>query len=421
MTIFVLGAAGLLALAAWLLMPAWRSVRTPVEAQPAHVVILREQLVALDRDRDTGELDAEQHRLARIELQHRLLDDSATGRPVIDNRPVGAWLYALMIALPLFSVALYAALGNPEGWTVRPGTVPPTARTEPTSEVAPEALNEMLTTLAQRLEKPSGNADNDLQGWTMLARAYAGMQRFAEAERAFGRAIALAPKDAQLLADRADVLAVLQEGRASGEPERLIAQALQLDPNNVKALALSGSVAYERRDFAAARQQWQKARDLTPPGSAFAAGLDRSLSEVAATRTDTSTQTSPETLPETSTGAPFATPARITGRVSLAPALAARVAPGDTVFVFARAADGPRMPLAIVRRTVADLPFDFTLDDGSAMSPQMKLSGASRVVVGARISRSGSATPQPGDMRGESAAIAPRARDLRLSIDTVEP
>ena len=421
MTIFVLGAAGLLALAAWLLMPAWRAVRTPVEAQPAHVGILREQLVALDRDRDTGELDAEQHRLARIELQRRLLDDSATGRPVIDNRPVGAWLYALLIALPLFSVALYAAIGNPEGWTVRPDTVPPTAHTEPTSEVAPEALNEMLTTLAQRLEKPSGNADNDLQGWTMLARAYAGMQRFAEAERAYGRAIALAPKDAQLLADRADVLAVLQEGRASGEPERLIAQALQLDPKNVKALALSGSVAYERRDFAAARQQWQKARDLAPPGSVFAAGLDRSLSEVAATRTDTSTQTSPETLPETSTGAPFATPARITGRVSLAPALAARAAPGDTVFVFARAADGPRMPLAIVRRTVADLPFDFTLDDGSAMSPQMKLSGANRVVVGARISRSGSATPQPGDMRGESAAIAPRARDLRLSIDTVEP
>ena len=421
MTIFVLGAAGLLALAAWLLMPAWRAVRTPVEAQPAHVGILREQLVALDRDRDTGELDAEQHRLARIELQRRLLDDSATGRPVIDNRPVGAWLYALLIALPLFSVALYAAIGNPEGWTVRPDTVPPTAHTEPTSEVAPEALNEMLTTLAQRLEKPSGNADNDLQGWTMLARAYAGMQRFAEAERAYGRAIALAPKDAQLLADRADVLAVLQEGRASGEPERLIAQALQLDPKNVKALALSGSVAYERRDFAAARQQWQKARDLAPPGSVFAAGLDRSLSEVAATRTDTSTQTSPETLPETSTGAPFATPARITGRVSLAPALAARAAPGDTVFVFARAADGPRMPLAIVRRTVADLPFDFTLDDGSAMSPQMKLSGANRVVVGARSSRSGSATPQPGDMRGESAAIAPRARDLRLSIDTVEP
>lgn len=421
MTIFVLGAAGLLALAAWLLMPAWRAVRTPVEAQPAHVGILREQLVALDRDRDTGELDAEQHRLARIELQRRLLDDSATGRPVIDNRPVGAWLYALLIALPLFSVALYAAIGNPEGWAVRPGTVPPTARTEPASEVAPEALNEMLATLAQRLEKPSGNADNDLQGWTMLARAYAGMQRFAEAERAYGRAIALAPKDAQLLADRADVLAVLQEGRASGEPERLIAQALQLDPKNVKALALSGSVAYERRDFAAARQQWQKARDLAPPGSAFAAGLDRSLSEVAATRTDTSPDTSPETLPKTSTGAPFATPARITGRVSLAPALAARAAPGDTVFVFARAADGPRMPLAIVRRTVADLPFDFTLDDGSAMSPQMKLSGASRVVVGARISRSGSATPQPGDMRGESAAIAPRARDLRLSIDTVEP
>ena len=113
--------------------------------------------------------------------------------------------------------------------------------------------------------------------------------------------------------------------------------------------------------------------------------------------------------------------ARISGRVSLSPALAGRVAPTDTVFIFARAVDGPRMPLAILKRTVADLPITFTLDDSQAMSPEMKLSKFERVVVGVRVSRSGNATPQPGDLRGESAPTGVRVADVQLLIDGVQP
>jgi len=113
--------------------------------------------------------------------------------------------------------------------------------------------------------------------------------------------------------------------------------------------------------------------------------------------------------------------ASISGRVSLAPALAARVAPGDTLFVFARAAEGPRMPLAIIKRAGADLPLSFTLDDSMAMAPQFKLSAFANVVVGARLSKSGNAMPQSGDLEGTSPPLAGRHSGIEIVIDTVRP
>ena len=360
-------------------------------------------------------------------LDETPLDDAATATHAT---PHGSrtTLAIVGLAVPLFAIALYAAIGNRGGLAPQPA---PAAQ----AEVSPEAVNAMLEKLSQRLEKSSGNAATDLQGWTMLARSYAALQRFAEADRAYARAITLAPNDAELLADRADVLAVLQGQRTDGEPDRLIARALQIDPRNLKALALAGAGAFERKDFAAARGYWQQARALVPDGTEFAAGLDRSLREMPGGANDGSAAVSAPRAPSATPAATVAaapsaggvsptsaaSAARITGRVSLAPALAAKAAPTDTVFVFARAAEGPRMPLAILRRTVAELPFTFTLDDTQAMSPQTRLSSAARVIVGARVSRSGQALPQPGDLRGESGAIGNRSDGLQLVIDTVQP
>ena len=346
-----------------------------------------------------------------------MLDETAVDDAGIDHRGARKTLAGLFIALPLCAIALYAVIGNPAGLAVQPA--PAAAQ----ADVSDDAVDAMLATLAKRLETPSADPATDLQGWTMLARAQAGLQRFADADRAYARALALAPRDAQLLADRADVLAMLQDQRTAGEPEQLIARALQIDPQNLKALALAGSAAFERKDLVAARSYWQRARERAPDGSAFAAGLDRSLAEAGATGADVVAvaDANAGAAPATAAAPAATATARITGRVTLAPALIARTAPGDTVFVFARAAEGPRMPLAIVRRSVADLPFDFTLDDSSAMSPQMKLSGAMRVIVGARVSRSGNAMPQAGDLRGESGAMGASGEGVRLVIDAVQP
>lgn len=420
MMMFWIGVACLVLLAWLMVWPAWRPnmlTANPRGGDPvnlAPVAILGEQLAALDRDLAAGVLDAQQHELAKLEVQRRMLDESgANVNPLATAGSRKAVLF-VGLAVPLFALAVYGVIGNPGGLAPTSASAAGNA-----SEVTPEAVEAMLVKLAQRMEAGTGDPASDLQGWTMLAHSYAVLQRFAESDRAYARAVALAPDDPQLLADRADVLAMLQGQSMAGEPDRLIAKALQIDPRLLKALALAGSSAYQRKDFAAARSNWQQARDLAPPGGEFAADMDRSLVEVASAMGAAGTAAS-QAPKSASIQAAEAGPARITGRVSLAPALAASAQPTDTVFIFARAAGGPRMPLAILKRTVAELPITFTLDDSMAMSPEMKLSKFPRVIVGARVSRSGNAMPQPGDLNGESAPKGTSDKGLELVIDTVQ-
>jgi cytochrome c-type biogenesis protein CcmH len=412
MTVFWIGVAGLVLLAWLMVLPASRLRPAAAAERAAHLDILKDQLAALDAELAAGSIDAPQHATARQEVQRRVLDETqAEARPLQAGGSRKTLLF-VGLAVPLFAAVVYAAIGNPAGLAPQAALEARAAQ-----EITPEAVEAMVAKLAQRLETSTGDPASDLKGWTMLARSYAALQRFADADKAYARAIALAPADAQLLADRADALAMVQDRSMQGEPDRLIAKALVIDPNNLKALALAGASAFERKDFTAARGYWQKARSLVPPESEFAARLDSSLNEMRGLTADAAPASA-----SGSASAPVTTDAaRISGRVSLSPALAGRVTPTDTVFIFARAVDGPRMPLAILKRTVADLPITFTLDDSMAMSPEMKLSKFPRVVVGARVSRSGNAMPQPGDLRGESTPTGVRATDVQLVIDGVQP
>ncbi len=325
------------------------------------------------------------------------------------------------LSVPVFALVVYGFLGNFDALSPRPLAAGPDA------EVTNEQVAAMVETLAKRME---GRPDDPV-GWTLLANAYGAMQRFPEASRAYARAIELSPNNAELLADRADVLAMMQGRSLAGEPTRLAERALLLDPNNLKALALAGSGAFERKEFAKAVGYWSKARQLAPPGSDFAAGLDNSLTEARALAAGSATGSA--TVPAAASApvaissatavvaAPGAASAVVSGRVSLAAALTARAAPTDTVFIFARAAEGPRMPLAIVKRQVSELPFSFTLDDSMAMSPEMRLSKFANVVVGARISKSGQATPASGDLTGQSMPLKLGGRPIELVIDSVQP
>jgi cytochrome c-type biogenesis protein CcmH len=282
----------------------------------------------------------------------------------------------------------------------------------------------MVDQLAKRLEAMAGQP-GELEGWVLLARTYGAMQRFAEADSAYARAIALAPQEAQLYADRADMVAMKQGRSLAGLPMQLVGQALKIDPNNLKALVLAGSEAFERADYAAAGTYWTRARVNLPADSELAANLDNSLAEVR-TRTGGATvqiaaASAPAPVKELVQVAPPAAGAvaSVSGVVSLAPALASKISPEDTVFIFARAAEGPRMPLAIRRHRASELPIRFTLDDSQAMSPEMKLSKFPRVVVGARISKSGNAMPQPGDLI--AAPVPGGSGELKLLIDQVQP
>ena len=414
MTTFWMLAAALLVVALLLVLPALVRARpAPVAAAagPNNLAILREQLTQLDAERADGLIGADQHRAARREIERRVLEEEAVAdAPAAPGRASRTAL-ALVVTLPLLAAGLYGKLGNPQAITL-PGAAKPAA------EVSQQDVEAMVQKLAERMEAQPG----DPRGWALLGRTYAAMQRFPEADRAYSKALALSPQDAQLLADQADVKAMLQEGKVAGAPEALLERALKIDPANVKALALAGSAAFERGDFALAIAHWSKARAAAPAGSEFAQGLDRSLDEARAKAGKPAPAAAAVAAASAAPAAPSPSAASITGQVSLAPALAAKAVPGDTVFIFARAADGPRMPLAILRKTVAELPTTFTLDDSLAMSPALKLSNFPNVVVGARVSKSGNAMPQPGDLVGQVGPVKPGGgAALTLVIDGVQP
>lgn len=204
----------------------------------------------------------------------------------------------------------------------------------------------------------------------------------------------------------------------------MLEQALVLDPNNITALALTGSIGMERGDYVMALVNWQKLYGFLQPGSPdaqqFKGSIQRARDLLAAQPGGKQklAKLPFEEAPQQVAASPAAA---ITGKVTLSKALAGKASPDDTVFILARAAQGPKMPLAVFRKQVKDLPMEFTLDDSMAMRPEMKLSGFDQVVVVARISKSGTPMSQSGDLEGLTSAIKPGTKGLNIVIDKVVP
>jgi cytochrome c-type biogenesis protein CcmH len=279
----------------------------------------------------------------------------------------------------------------------------------------------MVQKLAARLQ----SNPEDAEGWVMLARSYSVLGRFDQAAKAYAEASKRLPEDAQLLADYADTLAMAQGQNLVGEPEQLIARALKINPNNIKALALSGSAAYARKDYAKAVEIWERILPLASGDSEFTRSINASIADARSLAKGTVTSgAAPAAVKETaakeaSRATPAAAGTGISGTVKLASDLATKAAPTDTVFIFARAAEGPRMPLAILRKQVRELPITFTLDDSMAMAQGMSVSSFPRIVVEARVSKSAQATSQPGDLEGTSTPVANNTAGISVVIDRV--
>ena len=392
-------------------------------AAQANLAVLRSQLTQLDAEFAAGSINHEQLALAKSEIERRALEEESAPESAVPPAKSTRTAWALGLTIPLLALGIYGFLGNVQA--LDPANLQAKAEAEPTRA----QIEAMVDGLAARLEALPADKPGDPKAWEMLARSYAAMQRFPEASKAYKRALALTPNNAQLLADQADVLAMLQGQSTLGEPTRLIEQALKLEPNNLKALALAGSAAFERKDFAGATRYWTQARALAPPDSEFTSGLDRSLEEARLASGSVSVSASATSNAVANTAnKPVAVPvntanagASIEGKVTLALALADKVQPDDTVFIFARASEGPRMPLAILKRKASELPITFTLDDSTAMSAELKLSKFPLVIVGARVSKSGNAMPQSGDLVGQSNPVKAGGTALNLVIDKVQP
>lgn len=385
------------------------------------IAALREQLQQLQARHEAGSLDEASYATEKAALERQLLD-SVLAAPELPqaapSRPRPGWKLLSVLALAVIGLAVggYSYTGAPGATVVAgPGGFSPGEQADEAAERAQFAA--AVEQLAQRLQ---GEPDNH-EGWAMLARSYVRLGEHVKALPAFEKAGPMLETDAGLLADYADSLAVLADRSLQGAPTRWIERALAINPNHPKALALAGSAAFERKDFAAAVRHWEHLISLMPPDAEFIPQLQASIAEARREAGMPPAAAGPA-APATAMGgsaAPAAASVQLQGSVRLSAALAAQVQPGDTVFVFARASEGPRMPLAILRHQVKDLPLQFSLDDSQAMAPELRLSQHPKVIVSARISKSGQAAPEAGDLFGESAAVAHDARGVVVEIDRV--
>jgi cytochrome c-type biogenesis protein CcmH len=322
------------------------------------------------------------------------------------------------------ALAGYSWKGTPAAFMGNGGASEAAQATGSDGKPAPHAVGaDQIAAMTEKLAERLKNKPDDVEGWSMLARSYSVLGRHADALKAYEKALSLRKDDPTLLADYADSMAVNNNSDLTGEPMKLVERALKLDPKNLKALYLAGTQAFNTKDYANAVKIWEKMVAVSPPGNVFAQQVEPAIVEARRLAGMPAAAKPLDAAPATG-AAPAAAAGGgvVSGTVTLSAALAKQAQPDDTVFVFARAAEGSRMPLAILRKQVKDLPLRFTLDDSMAMSPASALSTASKIIVGARVSKSGNAMPQPGDLSGQSGVVSVGATGLQVEIkEAIKP
>jgi cytochrome c-type biogenesis protein CcmH len=402
----------------------------PIAQRDSNVAILRQQRQEILRDFEAGNISASERDDALVELTEQAgeeLGQAQTPSKAGENnkRP---WLVAavFVVAIPVLVGALYWGLGSPEAVQLA------AHGTDQSPAFSDQQILDMVDSLAEKMKKKP----DDLDGWLLLARSQSALKRFPEAAAAYEHANQLSPKNAALLADYADVLAMTQNGSIEGKPFALVQEALKIDPENRKALAIAGTAEMKRRNFPAALGYWEHLLKLMPAGTddyrqvadaieetklAMGEPGAKKASEKSADRAAAGPAKPAAKVAASATGA--STNSSVSGKVGISAELAKQVTASDTVFILARAANwrsgGPRAPLAVLRARGGELPRDFELTDAMAMAPGMKLSDFPEIVVEARVSKSGGALAQPGDLQGLSYIIKPGARGVNVLIDQV--
>jgi cytochrome c-type biogenesis protein CcmH len=411
---FVFIATALALTAGVVLVLMWSLLRTRVTASPnltqANQQVYRQQLKDLEQEHAQGVLSPTDYESARLELLGRLLEDTAQADSPLPASNPRALVSAMVLAvfLPVAAMSTYLWLGHVEALNTPMATADD-------KDIRPD-LEAMAASLAQKLEAGGGDA----QRWVMLGRTYRALDQYDKALPAYQKALSLGADD-DIALERAEVLAQHNGGDFKGEPWAVIRQVLAKNARHFSGLLLAGSASYSQGDYKAAIRFWQQARDQLEPGDEEIQGIDIALNKAREKAGE------PPAVPLASSANPSAksstaaTAVGVSGRVSVDPALKATIAPTDVVFVYATPVDGQKMPLAIVRKTAADLPFEFVLDDSSAMSPERKLSSQSKVVLKVRISKSGEAMTRSGDWIGVLDAVAVGSRNVRLIVNQQAP
>ena len=356
-----------------------------------NAAIYRDELEKLEAERITGTINVQEYEMSHAEMRQRLFQDTTEE----DDRAIMGSPTKTVIGICLFialvSVGLYVFLGD--GVRV--------AQQTSQKPVSQEAVQKMVAEFAAKMEKEPDN----LKGWAMLARSYRILGRTDDAAKAYGRAGVYLNSDPELLAEYADTLATIANGNFSGKPLQLINQALKLDPNNFLALWLSGTASYTSGNYKAAVQTWEKLAKQLPPNTDEARAIQGSIAEA-------------RTKGGLSAPAVVATRKGVSGVVELSAELKSKVKPGDVVMVIARQ-PGERMPVAVLREPASEFPIRFVLNDSLAMNPNLPLSKLSEVSLEVRISKTGMAKPEAGDLLSTPQTVKVGADQVHLIINQV--
>jgi len=416
---------------------------TTLERQTANIAIYRDQIAELNTDLSNDVLSKEQFEKSKQELQKRMLQDVniSSTRPDTHALPNNTRSFVtaiiIVLAIPLTAVSLYMAVGDTRGLLPQSQLANATQFHSENMAEMPQGHAEIKSVVDNLVARLQDNPE-DIEGWVMLGRTYAILGQFQQASATYAKLVEMIPDNAQLLSDYADVLAMTNNGSLVGKPEELIMQALSFDPDYPKALALAGTVEFEKENYEQAVGFWQRLLALIPQDSELATSVDSSIKQAKALATKGGKEDHPVQLAQNSkissdlphdvasadeaivaTNAVAAS--KISGKVIINSDLAGKVSATDVLFVFARAKTGPKMPLAILRLSANDLPAVFSLDDNMAMTPTMKMSSFPEVVIGARVSKSGQAVPVSGDLEGFSQPVKLGDKDVLITIDQVVP
>ena len=372
----------------------------------------RQQLGELEAARARGALDDSGFAAARLELDRRVLEDTAA--PVTAAAGTGSGRAALLgcaFAVPLLALGLYHHLGaTPE--------IELAKLIAQLEQEMPEAQRAgLLARLQPMLEAQVRRADPDGDYRFLLARLYTAGERYPQAAALYAELVELYPEDAAIIAQSAQALYLAGGRKLTPAVQGLIDRAFAIDPAQVTLLGLVGMDRFQAGDYRGALDYWQKLLDHLPPGAPDAGVIREGIAMARARLGEDAEQAPPAVASDSGAGPAAAAGPRLQVEVSLAPGLELR--PGDTVFVFARAVGGPPMPLAVARFPATELPREVELSDAMAMAPGMTLSSFPQVSVIARVSRQGGVNAQPGDLEGggEPLTLSGGEQNVRILID----
>ena len=396
--VFWLIASGMLLVAfAIIFPPLWRAqtLNKTDDLDQRNIKIARERLAELKANLDNGGINQAQYDEQESELELALSDDLAISHQQTVSFRQGRWLvYVLAVAIPSLSIALYLDLGDYGAITRSKAPM----SQEATNMPSPEAINGMVAKLAEKLKAEP----NNLEGWQMLGRSYKVMKKFPEAVDALSHAYALAQDNVEVLLQYAEALMLANNNSWVGRPDELVKKVLLQQPDNLNALWFAAMATAQQGDKPSAVNYLRKLEALLPSDSPDKKELQALIANTAQQAVIPSEVVSQKPQVATKSGVSVGV------QVSLDDALKTQTNPEDTVFIYAQAITGPKMPLAIIQKRVSDLPLTVTLTDAEAMLPAMKLSQFNQVRLLARITKTGSAMPMAGDLLGtvESADTA---------------